>query len=323
MKNERFDFLEMEGVAPRKVKPAGPAPAARPQHGGVVTVRVTEIIGCFGKGPGEFNCPAGIAVDAEGALYVADSLNHRVQRITADGEVTILGEPGPRPGQFTVPKGLVMDQTSHLYVVEQGTCRVQKFDPTGQWVTSFGSPGQAVGQFNAPTAVALDEYQNLYVADAGNGRVQVFTPGGGFLYSLPRRRAVPGQVSLLRPTGVAVHGPHLFIADMAAHQVARCSKDGEAAGAIGDHGAAPGQLAEPAAVAADAVGNLWVTELANNRLQRFSAEGQSEAIFTSQRGLPGAIRGPAGVAVDRPRGDVYLADTLNHRILRLVVEETA
>ena len=323
MSKDRFQFLELDVRSERPTTPprVSPSRAARQRPSGV---RVVEIIGSFGTGPGEFNCPAGLALDRESNLYVADALNHRVQRISPAGEVTVLGEPGKRMGQFTLPKAVAMDLAGCLYVVEQGNHRVQKFNPRGEWAHAFGSQGSSLGQFNSPCHLALDQFHNLYVADAGNRRVQIFTSGGSFLAALPRPNHHQGLVQLQRPSGVAVDDQgQVLIADTTAHLVYRCDRQGELLATIGCPGPAPGQLSEPWALALDGAGNLWVTELGNHRLQRFNPQGESDLTFTTQRGLPGRIISPSGLALDLGRGDLYLADTLNHRILRMVAATAA
>lgn len=321
MTGNRFDFLELDTGTQRQATTPRVGPAAQVRRRRQVELRVIEIIGAFGVRPGEFNSPSGLALDRQGNLYVADALNHRVQRITPTGEVTVLGEPGRRMGQLMCPKAVALDYAGYLYVVEQGNCRVQKFDWHGEWVSGFGAQGSSPGQLNNPSGVGVDDFHNLYIADAGNRRVQVFTAEGRHLYTIPRSRKGAGQVELGRPSGVAVQAREglVYIADTGASQVYRCDREGSLLGSYGRPGPGPGELCEPWAVALDREGNVWVTEVGNNRLQCFRPDGSLEAAFTTQRGLPGRIMGPAGVVVDERQGEVYLADTLNHRVLRIAV----
>lgn len=133
-------------------------------------------LACFGRwgaGPGEFNRPEGLAVDAADRLYVADSCNHRVQVFAPDGTfIRAFGHPGTGPGELSYPYDLRVDAQGLVWVCEFGNSRLQAFDAAGRPVETLGGPGTAPGQFSNPWSLALDSRGNLYVADAGNHRVQ-------------------------------------------------------------------------------------------------------------------------------------------------------
>ena len=143
-----------------------------------------------GDGHGELNGPAGIGIDADDYVYVADQNNHRVQKFTADGEyVAQWGEKGNGNGQFNMPWGLCAAD-GHVYVADWRNDRIQKFTGDGTFVASFGSPGGGDGQFSRPSGVAVDTDGNIYVADWGNERVQVLGADGSF------RQLLRGQATL-------------------------------------------------------------------------------------------------------------------------------
>lgn len=131
---------------------------------------------CFGRwgaGPGEFNRPEGLAVDAADRLYVADSCNHRVQVFSPDGTfLHAWGRPGAGAGELSYPYDLCVDAQGLVWVCEFGNSRLQAFDAQGRPVETLGGPGTAPGRFNNPWSLAQDSRGNLYVADAGNHRVQ-------------------------------------------------------------------------------------------------------------------------------------------------------
>ena len=139
--------------------------------------------GVAGAGAGQFNRPSFIAVDAEDNLLVSDSLNHRVQKYTGDGEfLGQWGEFGAEPGLFNMPWGLALDSQGSIYVCDWRNDRVQKFGPEGRFIASYGTqPGDGQGQFHRPAGVAIDGLGNLVVADWGNERVQVLDQDGKFI----------------------------------------------------------------------------------------------------------------------------------------------
>jgi sugar lactone lactonase YvrE len=135
--------------------------------------KFVRVMGRAGDGPGEFNRPEGLGLDAADRLYVADSCNHRIQVFTAEGRwLRAYGRPGSGPGQLSYPYDVRVDAQGHQFVCEFGNSRIQVFDPRDQAVEIIGGPGAGPGQFDNPWSLALDSQGNLYVADTGNHRVQ-------------------------------------------------------------------------------------------------------------------------------------------------------
>jgi DNA-binding beta-propeller fold protein YncE len=128
-----------------------------------------------GNGPGEFNFPTHVAVDARQQIYVTDSLNCRVQVFTTDGRfLREFGSPGDAPGHFSRPKGVAADRAGHIYVVDAVFGNVQIFDDRGRLLLDFGEGGSGPGQFWLPNAIAINARNEIYVADAYNHRLQEF-----------------------------------------------------------------------------------------------------------------------------------------------------
>jgi len=135
-----------------------------------------EYVGGFGSagnGPGEFNRPEGLCLDAQGLLYVADSCNHRIQVFDREGKwLRAYGKAGSGPGELSYPYDICVDSSGRQYVCEFGNSRIQVFDRGGNPLEIIGGPGAAPGQFNNPWGVALNSAGDLYVADSRNHRVQ-------------------------------------------------------------------------------------------------------------------------------------------------------
>ncbi len=143
-----------------------------------------------------FNAPYGVAVDANGGVYIADSQNHTIRFMALDGTVsTFAGTPG-KPGQsngstssaqFNQPNGLALGPDGTLYVSDYGNSCIRKISPNAQVSTLAGQasiPGffdSATGtaaQFNLPVGITLDGSGNLWVADTHNHAIRRITPGG-------------------------------------------------------------------------------------------------------------------------------------------------
>jgi ABC-type Fe3+ transport system permease subunit/DNA-binding beta-propeller fold protein YncE len=146
----------------------------------------TATFGKVGSGPGDFNRPEGLCVDAQDRLYVADSCNHRIQIFSSDGKfIRAYGRAGSGKGQLSYPYDICVDKAGRQYVCEFGNSRIQIFDAQDQPLEIIGGPGAEPGQFSNPWGVALDSAGNLYVADSQNHRVQ----------KLLRKSSAPGMLA--------------------------------------------------------------------------------------------------------------------------------
>ena len=132
-------------------------------------------IGERGGEPGQFNFPTNLFVDGRGQLYVADTMNFRVQIFDADGAfVREFGTLGDAPGTFNRPKGVAVDSEGHIYVADGAFNNFQIFDADGRLLLFVGTGGRESGEFFLPTGLYIDARDRIYVADQGNSRVQVF-----------------------------------------------------------------------------------------------------------------------------------------------------
>jgi DNA-binding beta-propeller fold protein YncE len=120
-------------------------------------------------------CPANaVAVDAAGDLYVA-GYDDRIQKFTGNGaSITQWGTEGTGNGQFEGPNGVAVDPSGNVYVADSPNNRIQEFTSDGTYVTQWGTSGSGNGQFHYPSGLATDAAGNVYVADHDNNRIQKF-----------------------------------------------------------------------------------------------------------------------------------------------------
>ncbi len=110
-----------------------------------------------GEEPGQFRIPNSLCFGPEGHLYVSDTLNWRIQKLTRDGElVWVKGTPGHRLGQFGRPRGLRIGPEGIVYVADAATEIIQMYNPDGQILMHFGGPGSVPGALVLPATVAID-----------------------------------------------------------------------------------------------------------------------------------------------------------------------
>jgi hypothetical protein len=128
-----------------------------------------------GKGPGEFNFPTHVSVDARRRIYVTDSMNYRVQVFDEAGRfLREFGSVGDGPGRFSRPKGTATDTDGHVYVVDALFDNVQIFDESGRLLLDWGESGFAPGKFCLPNAIVISSRNEIFVADMYNHRIQMF-----------------------------------------------------------------------------------------------------------------------------------------------------
>lgn len=305
-------------------------------------------------GPGSVACfygPSGVAVHRSGYLYVADTQNHTIRRVTRDGVVsTLAGAPG-KPGRengpghlarFCFPHGVAVDAAGNVFVADWCDT-IRKITPDG--VVSLlagGETGSRDGfgpeaQFYEPEGLAVDNAGNVFVADKRNHSIRKVSPFGLVTtvagYSGNRGCFVcwspESNSSFCNPTGVAVDSTgNLFVADhrCAIKQVTPDGLVSVLAGGVCDCGGAdgPGEYAKfsyPGGVAVDTYGNVYVADTGDNTIRRITAEGMVSTLAGRYRETnyvngPGKLARfwyPYAVAVDGA-GNVFVADTGNHVI---------
>ncbi len=125
--------------------------------------------------PGDFARPTGLAVDADGNLYVCDTLNNRIEIFDADGKfISTFGKAGDGPGYFARPKGMAIDSDGHIWVADGQQDRVQVFNKENQLLITFGGHGILPGQFQGLVSITADKNNRIFTSEMYPGRVQQF-----------------------------------------------------------------------------------------------------------------------------------------------------
>lgn len=275
---------------------------------------------------GPFDGVSGVAVDTAGDLYIADSANGVVEKVTPDGILAIVAgtgtpgrpgppTPGPATGSKVSPAGVAVDNAGDLYIADDFNEVVEKVTPGGilSIVAGTGTsgpptPGPATSSDLAdPGGVAVDAAGDLYIADSVNNVVERVTPGGILAVVAGTGTLgppAPGPATsspLANPAGVAVDiAGNLYIADNLSEVVEKVTPQGvlSIVAGTGNRGApTPGPatsspIGSPTELALDAAGNLYIADGDNRVVEEVTPGGILSIVAgTGTRGPP--TPGPA------------------------------
>jgi len=270
--------------------------------------------------PWYFRAPQGLVVDSTKNVYVADTLNCRIQKLTSDGRfITKWGNHGSGDGEFNNPPGIAMDESGNIYVADLENHRIQKFTPHAQFVTKWGSQGFENGQFNYPVGIAVDGSGNVYVADGGNHRIQKFSSDGEFIANWGSQGFENGQFNY--PVGIAIDGSdNVYVADRLNNRIQKFTSNGEFITKWGNEGAGDGEFAAPWGsygyadgdfafwgIAVDGSGNIYVVDTFNKRIQKFTSDGQFIMKWGGEVAADWMFDFPVGITIDS-NGNAYVSD---------------
>lgn len=279
----------------------------------------------FADGAGvsaSFNTPSALAIDREGNLYVADTGNNRIRKVSKEGNVTTLagdGTAGYRDGpaaqaQFDAPVGVAVGPDGNVYVADTYNDRVRVVNADGQvkTIAGAGGPGyadgdaQTVALFDTPCAVSVNAAGELLVADTGNNRLRKITKDG-------------------RVTTLALFNPSAANTAANSSNVNTNSTNVNANSPPGSTApsSTPFELSRPAGLVVTDDGFIYVTELDRGRVVQVAPDGSARTIaglgsgFADGDGLTEArFNQPAGIAL-LADGSLAVADCANYLVRRV------
>jgi hypothetical protein len=304
-------------------------------------------------GAARFDQPGGVAVDSAGNVYVADTANHTIRKITPAGVVTTLaGSPGVQGSSdgtgsaatFSYPSGVAVDSTGNIYVADTDNDTIRKITPAGVVTTLAGSAGNvgsndgtgSAAQFNGPHGVSVNSAGVVYVTDTYNFTIREIT-AAGVVSTLAGSPGVEGwadgtgsDAEFDYPWGITVGSDGtLYVAEDSNMMIRKITPAGDVSTWAGffqgssDGTGTAAQFNQPHGVTVDSAGNVYVSDTYNSTLRKITPS----AVVTTLAGLasPGSTDGtgsaarfwsPRGVAMDS-MGNIYVADTFNDIIRKI------
>ena len=305
-------------------------------------------------GAARFSNPTGAAVDLMGNIYISDTANQTIRKISPDGEVSTLagaaGQIGDSDGtgsaaRFNYPWGIAVDPDGNIFVCDTSNHTIRKITPAGVVSTFAGSPGIAgsedgtgeAARFDRPSSIAVDPTTgNLFVTDYGNTIIRRITPSRvvtTFAGAAGQWGSADGLGAAARfsyPDGIAIDtAGTIFVADSNNHTIRQITPTGEVttlAGTTGVSGSVDGlgasaRFNKPTGIVADNTGNIYVADSLNNTIRKIfpngfvltvgglaDTEGSEDGLAEAAR-----FRNPVGLALTLG-GRLLIADTFNNTV---------
>jgi sugar lactone lactonase YvrE len=286
----------------------------------------------------------GIATDTAGNIYVADSHNNLIRKISPDGTVTTLagsGAVGNTDGKgtsasFFNPQAIAVDKDGNVYVADTHNNLIRKITPDGIVTTIAGQQRDSAIKLDNPSGIAVDNKGNIYVSDWANDLIRKITPDGK-ITTLAGNRA-PGSkdgkdtaASFYLPAGLAVDAAgNIYVADSYNNMIRKITPTGVVTTLAGKtkKGFVNGKdtaalFSHPEGVAVDNNGNVYVADMQNNCIRKISPDGMVTTL--AGNGKRGSQNGrdttanffkPYDVAVGKD-GAIYVADYQNNLIRKI------
>lgn len=311
----------------------------------------------YTDGPGalaQFRLPNNIAVDKAGNVYVADTANDMIRKITPDGTVSSFAgsshQRGSADGQganarFWAPFGIAVDASGNVYVADTANNTIRKITPDGMVTTLAGLAGQpgsadgtnSVARFRNPWGVAVDKAGAVYVADMSNDTIRRINTSG-VVHTIAGQAGMTGNADgfgtgarFNNPFAVAVGGDgNVYVSDTANDTIRKISVShvvttlsGQPGTAGNTDGSGGGVLFwNPQGLAVDSLGDVYVADTGNNLIRKITPMGVATtvALPTDNAGKPIQLNSPGGVALDSA-GNVYVADTNNHCVRKIAASK--
>ncbi|WP_410210311.1 hypothetical protein [Aquirhabdus sp.] len=322
---------------------------------------VTTLAGQFGVRGHEdgigaaahFYGPTGVTVDSTGNVYVADSNNNLIRKITPAAAVTTIAGMVDQYGSYGNsagnPTGAAVDTDGNTYIADCFNNTIRKITSTGVVSILAGIAGKrgstdgdgSTALFYYPTGVAVDSAGNVYVADSGNNTIRKITSSGA-VTTLAGTAGKQGNfdstgaaAQFYNPHGIAVdQSSNVYVADTSNSSIRKISPTGVVttiAGMIGNLGMAGStdgfgfnaEFFQPTGIAVDKSGNVYVADSENSTIRKIS--GNQVTTFAGTAGIQGALDGtgstaqfyyPTGISTDSS-GNVYVADAGNNTIRKI------
>ena len=305
----------------------------------------------------QFNTPSGIARTTDGRLFIADTNNHRIRVISADGAtvstyagdgVEGFADGSTSTARFNFPRGIAVTADGRLFIADVSNSRISVISADGATVSTYASIGfgfadgsTSTARFRLPRGVALAADGRVFVADELNSRIRVIsadgatvsTYAGSGIFGLANGSTSTARFNTPRGVAVAADG-RVFVADAFNHRIRVISADGatvstyagDGVQSFADGSTTTAQFDSPTDVVVASDGRVFVADTGNNRIRVISADGAFVSTYAgsgtaTQTNEPQALQAALDIDLGTPQrmtlapdGRLFFTDSDSHRI---------
>lgn len=301
-----------------------------------------------------FNSPRGVVVDSQGNIFIADLNNNRIRKVDTNGVTSTFAGSGSTgfldgvgtAARFNRPQGIAIDANDNIYVADTNNRRIRKISPDGTVTTlsGTGSSGSTdgagnVARFNAPQDLAVNAAGEVFVADTNNHRIRKVLPDGTtstLAGSSSGFADGPGASARFRnPRGITIaSNGDIYIADSSNHRIRKIDSSNNVSTVAGtglagfaDDIASAALFNNPFQLSFDSQGNLYIADTNNHRIRKIDTSDNVSTVagvgnigFNDGEATTAKFATPIGITVDAS-GSIIIGDTNNARVRKIAFLE--
>lgn len=270
----------------------------------------------------QFNQPQDVSVAPDGSVYIADTVNRRIQIFNDKGEfVSEFGKEGREDEEFLNPNGIGTNSEGKIFVADPILNQVKIFSPKGEFLNKFelragrhrGPQGIKEDSPTGANDVAVDSQGNIWVADVDDQLLEVHDLNGNYKFIVTVFEIDGKPRGLVRPAYLAINShDEVYVACGIISRVYRFDNTGNFMTEFGGQGDVAGLFGQVSGIATDDMDRVYVADIAKGNIQVFDREGKFLFALSDEKGGRMDLTTIGGIAARKDR--VYAAELLRHRV---------